>query len=431
MRKRLYRLIGLGISGTLVSVAQPVWAQLESVNEPSEPGVAESREQAIAEVSELNLEQPVTTVTDWFDQLEQYNAATVDPIQITQAIAQVVDVQVNPTETGMDISLTTVDGQLAAPEIQVIGNVLIADIANTTLALPEGGEFQQANPANGIALVTVTPREDGIRVAITGTDAPPTAEVRSATPGLVLSVTSGTGEAAATEDEAIQVVVTATRTEEELQNVPRSVTVITREQIEDQTRLDRNLGDILARLVPGFGPPTGRTNTFGQTLRGRDISVLIDGVPQNTNLGSIPAQLTTIDPQAIERIEVVRGPNAIYGGQATGGVVNIITRRPTEDQLQQTVEIGASAAAGGGNQVFLTGDSFSYNFLYSVSGRSGAVDWLSSLSFVPTGSFYDADGDRIPSDLVNADLNEINGLVRLGVDLYQFKQRSMQIGHPG
>ena len=119
-------------------------------------------------------------------------------------------------------------------------------------------------------------------------------------------------------------VVTATRTEEDVVNIVRSVTVITRDQIEQQSKLSTNLADILAKTVPGFGSPTNRSNTFGQTLRGRNISVLIDGVPQNANLQSIHAALTTIDPSAIERIEVVRGPNAIYGGQATGGVVNII-----------------------------------------------------------------------------------------------------------
>ncbi|MFM7407642.1 MAG: hypothetical protein ACKO3K_13540 [Cuspidothrix sp.] len=45
----------------------------------------------------------------------------------------------------------------------------------------------------------------------------------------------------------------------------------------------------MAQTVPGFCSPTNRTNTFGQSLRGRDISVLIDGVPQNSNLQSIPA----------------------------------------------------------------------------------------------------------------------------------------------
>jgi iron complex outermembrane recepter protein len=269
---------------------------------------------------------------------------------------------------------------------------------------------------------------DRVRVSITGRDAPPTAEVSTDPAGLTLSVISGAAAEGSAQDEAIQVVVSATRTEEELQDVPRSVTVITREEIAEQTRLTRNLGDILSQLVPGFSAPTGRTNTFGQTLRGREISVLIDGVPQNTNLGSIPAALTTIDPQAIERIEVVRGPNAIYGGQATGGLINIITRRPEDAPIRHTIEVGTNAAAAG-DDTFLVGDSFGYNFLYSVSGRAGNIDWLGSFSFVPTGVFYDADGERIPSDLVNAETDEINGLVRLGVEFDPVQRLDFTFNH--
>jgi iron complex outermembrane receptor protein len=415
MRVRSHILLGSGIFGVLTAIAQPVWAQSilanqqaaqeEQINVPITP-----------EALQLNdLEPSATTVEHWLEQLEHHDQVIAEQTQLTQAIVQVTDVQINSTETGIDVVLETSAGKLPTPSTQMIGNALIADIPNATLALPDGDEFQAASPVAGIALITVMPRGDGIRVVITGLDAPPTVEVRIEAQGFVVSVVPGT-EAAATDEDAIQVIVTATRTEEEITNVPRSVTVIEREEIEQQTRLTRNLGDILSQLVPGFSHPTGRTNTFGQTLRGREISVLIDGVPQNTNLGSIPAALTTIDPQAIERIEIVRGPNAIYGGQATGGLINIITRRPEDEVISHRIEVGANAAAGG-DDTFLLGGSFGYNFLYSVSGTADSVDWLGSLSYVPTGEFFDAEGDRIPSDLVNAETDEINGLVRLGVEL--------------
>lgn len=78
--------------------------------------------------------------------------------------------QVNLTETGVEVILETAEGQLASPVTSVVGNALIADIPNAMLALPEGEEFQAASPAEGIALVAVTSRADGIRVAITGTE---------------------------------------------------------------------------------------------------------------------------------------------------------------------------------------------------------------------------------------------------------------------
>lgn len=140
-------------------------------------------------------------------------------------------------------------------------------------------------------------------------------------------------EESPSEEESIDILVTATRTPEQLEDVPRSVTVIPRQAIEQQTQLTRNLQDILGNLVPGLAPPTQSSSNFGQSLRGRNTLVLIDGVPQSTSRNAF-RDLRTIDPAAIERIEVVRGPSAIYGDGATGGVINIITRQPSEERLR-------------------------------------------------------------------------------------------------
>lgn len=224
-------------------------------------------------------------------------------------------------------------------------------------------------------------------------------------------------------EEPIEVTVTATRTEESVDKIPRSVTVITREQIEDQSRNTRNLTDILSQTVPGLGPPTNRRNTFGSTLRGRGISVLIDGIPQNANLGSIPAQLTTIDPEAIERIEVIRGPNAIYGGQATGGLINIVTRRPSEERLTSRTQVGLN------NSLTNSADSFGYNLQHSISGTEDQFDYTASFSIATTGGFFDAKGDRIPSDQVNADTTQLNGLLKFGVNLGEGQRLQLTFNH--
>ncbi len=67
----------------------------------------------------------------------------------------------------------------------VPGNALILDIPNAVLALPEGDEFQAASPAEGIAFLSATNLPDNrIRVAITGSDGPPAADVRATPQGL-------------------------------------------------------------------------------------------------------------------------------------------------------------------------------------------------------------------------------------------------------
>ena len=345
-----------------------------------------------------NIDQPATTVDEWVQQM-------------AQAVVQVTGVQVNPTGTGVEVILETAEGQLATPVTSVVGNALIADIPNAVLALPEGEEFQAISPAEGIALVVVTPRADGIRVAITGTDAPPVAEVSAEAAGLVLSVTSGT-ETVDTSRDAIQVVVTGSRREEEETRIPRSITVIDREELETQRSLPVTLREILGREIPGFNPPSLSRNDRG-TLRGRRVSYLIDGVPIESSFGR---PLQTIAPDAIERIEVVRGSNSIYGSQATGGTVNIITRRPADDPLAITLEAGANAYIGDRGE-FFTNDSIGNRQSATFTGDVGVVDYILSLSRERSAAFFDADGDRISLSRPIDENETYNILGTVGIDI--------------
>ncbi|MFE1744003.1 TonB-dependent receptor domain-containing protein [Coleofasciculus sp. H7-2] len=364
-------------------------------------------------------------------------------------VTQVTGVRLDETPNGLAVILETADGTSPQVVTSSFDQTLLIDLIGAQLRLAEG-EFRQDNPAFGITSVTVKRLyENSVRVTVTGVQEVPTAEVQQSDRGLVVSLTTAADTTATqptpvpeapdaetepgsdetqpiqpdSEQTDIEVVVTATRTAEEITKVPRSVTVITREEIEQQTRLTRNLGDILANTVPGFAPPTNRTNTFGQTLRGRNISVLIDGIPQNTNIQSIPAQLTSIDPSAIERIEVVRGPSAIYGGQATGGIVNIITRRSTENRLTSTTDVGLNTSLTNSEE------SFGYNLQHSISGKEGQFDYTASFSIATTGAFYDAEGDRIANFAGGEDSLILNGLLKLGVELDSQQRLQLSFNH--
>ncbi|HEY9847475.1 MAG TPA: TonB-dependent receptor plug domain-containing protein [Candidatus Caenarcaniphilales bacterium] len=115
--------------------------------------------------------------------------------------------------------------------------------------------------------------------------------------------------------------------------MPRSVTVVPQQQIQQQAAGLRDLSDILGKSVPGLAPTNQSLSEFGQTLRGRNPLVLIDGVPQSTNRNA-GRNLRAIDPGLIERVEVLRGPTAIYGDGATGGIINMITRSGQEGPTQ-------------------------------------------------------------------------------------------------
>ncbi|NJO73402.1 MAG: TonB-dependent siderophore receptor [Leptolyngbyaceae cyanobacterium RM1_406_9] len=261
--------------------------------------------------------------------------------EVAQGITvQVIAVRLNSTVNRLEVILETIDGQELSPTTSVIGNALVADIPNAVLALPDGNEFQQANPIEGVALVSVTQRAEGIRVAITGTEAPPTAEVRSAAQGLVLNVAPGT-EVAETDEDAIQVVVTgeqeegyaptdatsATRTDTPLRDTPRTIQVIPEQVLEDQaiTRVTDAVQNVSGVVQDGgFGRTSDQLNIRGFFTD----SVFIDGFRSNGSGFSETAN--------IERIEVLRGPaSVLFGNVQPSGVINLVTEQPLEDPFYE------------------------------------------------------------------------------------------------
>ena len=188
-----------------------------------------------------------------------------------------------------------------------------------------------------------------------------------------------------------QVVVTATRTPAEIAAIPGSVSVIPRRAIVEQTLPTTGLGDTLGKLVPGLAGPNASNSQFGQTLRGRTLSVLIDGIPQSTTR-NVQRDLETIATSAIERVEVLRGPTAIYGDGATGGVINIITRVPGSGPTQLATDLDLSSS------LTHPGDSLSGRFWQSAAGKKGNFDFSANGSYERVGGFFDAEGDRVPPD---------------------------------
>ena len=122
------------------------------------------------------------------------------------------------------------------------------------------------------------------------------------------------------------IVVTATRTPKTIAEVAGTVQTIQGEEIAQQAGAGRKVADVLAQLVPSLAPSSGTTSNYGQTMRGRNVLVLIDGVSQ-TGSRDVARQLNSISPNMIDHIEVVSGATSIYGSGATGGIINIITKR--------------------------------------------------------------------------------------------------------
>ncbi|TGX50185.1 TonB-dependent receptor [Sphingomonas gei] len=169
-----------------------------------------------------------------------------------------------------------------------------------------------------------------------------------------------------------QIVVVASGVEQEADTTGRSITVLNRETIE--TRQTVSLSDLLA-TTPGVS--TTRTGGPGALtavrIRGAEDGqtlILIDGVRVNDPSSTSGAfDFGNLLTGAIERVEILRGPNSvIWGSQAIGGVVNVVTQAPVDGvaaranaEYGYADQISANAAIAAGNDRFqgaLTGGYF-------------------------------------------------------------------------
>ena len=183
-----------------------------------------------------------------------------------------------------------------------------------------------------------------------------------------------------------QVIVTASRSQEELVNAPAAVTVITTATIENSPAT--NVGDLL-RAVPGINITQVSARDINITTRGATSTLatsqlaLVDGRSVYLDFfGMVMWDLVPTNPHEIKQIEVVRGPaSAVWGANAMTGVVNVITKSPRElaqDGAGNSVTVGF-----GGFNRDVTGYDESAGTLFYVNGsHAQAVDdkWSYKLS---------------------------------------------------
>lgn len=204
-----------------------------------------------------------------------------------------------------------------------------------------------------------------------------------------------------------QVVVTGTKNEADLRLLPMTVSVIQREQIEG--RYEQSLLPVLTEQVPGlfttargvmgYGVSTGASG--GMSMRGvggsptTGMLVLIDGHPQYMGLMGHPIA-DAYQSMLAEKVEVVRGPaSVLYGSNAMGGVINILTKKHREEGMSGNARIGYG----------------SYNTLNSEASLRYRHKGFSS---VVTGSYNRTDGHR-----ANMEFEQYGGYAQIGYDFSQ------------
>ncbi len=184
-------------------------------------------------------------------------------------------------------------------------------------------------------------------------------------------------EAVAQDDDIVDVVVTAERMPSSRMSTPADVTVITAEQIEDN-----HYSDVAEALihVNGVVVNNGNANGEQQVIINGDqrVVILIDGQRLNNDQGvasgRASASLAMIPSvKNIERIEVVKGAgSALYGSDAVGGVVNIITKKGGQNET--TIDLN-------------TGSYGTHNYEFTNQGSEGDWSWFVTGGIQRRGNF--------------------------------------------
>ena len=105
-----------------------------------------------------------------------------------------------------------------------------------------------------------------------------------------------------------KIVVTATRTPKNIAEIAGTVQTIDHNQIAQQATAGRKVADVLAQLVPSLAPSSGTTSNYGQTMRGRNVLVMIDGVSQ-TGSRDVSRQLNSISPVSYTHLTLPTSPH--------------------------------------------------------------------------------------------------------------------------
>lgn len=216
----------------------------------------------------------------------------------------------------------------------------------------------------------------------------------------------------ANDNELKEIIISASRQAEVLNEVPSSVTILSKKQLQQQLSISSNLSDILGASVPGLGFSTNRTQNLGQTLRGRRVLVMIDGIPQSTPLRDGAKDMRSLDPTVLDRVEVIKGATAIYGNGADGGLINYITKKANPDKA-----ISGSTEAGTAFSLVKPSQTAGFFVSQLFTGKVDKFDYVVSGRYEETGLYRDAKGRVLSPEYGMNDLRNWNAFAKIGYDI--------------
>ncbi|MEL0611573.1 TonB-dependent receptor [Marinomonas arenicola] len=220
-------------------------------------------------------------------------------------------------------------------------------------------------------------------------------------------------------------IIETSRNNTKKEDSPQVVTIITRQQIEEQLSISTDSSQVLSNLLPAYSPNTQKLNNSSQTFRGRSVLYMIDGVPQSNPIREGSRSAHTIDLSMVEKIEVIHGATAVHGLGATGGIINFITKSSRASELKQHVDIQMTMPTSN-----IDSDTLAYKIGYQAQGSKDNFDYLVGLTNEIQGMYMDADGNYVGSATVRGDIMDsksYDGFVKLGYWLDDDKRLEFEL----
>lgn len=206
---------------------------------------------------------------------------------------------------------------------------------------------------------------------------------------------------------------TGTALAQKISEMPAVTQVIGEEDIQAQATGNRTIGDILAQLIPSLGASSGSTSNYGTTMRGRPVQYLLNGVPLSGSR-SLSRELNSIDPEQLERVEVLSGATSIYGSGAAGGLINLVTKSAAGAGFTGQTRVGIDSSRE------FESDSLGYHVGQSLGYGGERVYGRLDVDYENRGGKFDSRGDRIGPDVNQTDQQDTESLsvnANLGMDI--------------
>ena len=184
-----------------------------------------------------------------------------------------------------------------------------------------------------------------------------------------------------------KVITTGTRTPKSIEKIPGAITVVSQAEVAHTEAITEDATAVLARTVPGYAESSQAMSNSGENLRGRIALRLFDGVPQGSPLREGTRNGTFTDMGVIDHIEVINGPSASEGIGAAGGIINYLSKTPTKEGNEFTLNTRYSTQFKDDSEGWKVGMTF--------ANKSANHDVLLAASRIDRGIAYDGNGRRV------------------------------------